>query len=149
MIKFFIKRGRKLKNKLFIDSSFFIALVDKSDRYHDKAKECFKRLAEEKNLFYTTNFILSETITRLKLRVNHKTAKEFGENFRKSRLINLYWIDQNIEEKGWQLFLKYADKDFSYVDVLSFVFMLENKITKALSFDKHFRQIGFETLPIY
>ena len=40
-------------------------------------------------------------------------------------------------------FLKYADKDFSFVDCLSFAIIEDEKIDYALSFDHHFKLYHF------
>ena len=50
-------------------------------------------------------------------------------------------------ERARLLFFRYRDKDFSFTDCSSFVFMHELKIHYALTLDHHFRQMGFEVVP--
>ena len=48
-----------VKNKVFIDTSGWLALVNKKDKYHKKAKNV-KNLIDEKNYeIYTSNFVYS------------------------------------------------------------------------------------------
>jgi len=136
--------GRKSE---IIDSSFLIALTDESDNFYNEAQSWFKENLKS-FLFLTHNFVLCETITRLRRRAGFKLTREFGDKFRHSNLIKIEWIDAPIEKKAWELFQKYADKEnLSYVDCLSFAYMKDNKISHALTFDKHFKQVGFISLP--
>ncbi|WP_231599244.1 type II toxin-antitoxin system VapC family toxin [Crocosphaera watsonii] len=48
--------------------------------------------------------------------------------------------------KAIELYKKYQDKQWGLVDCVSFVVMEENNINKALTFDKHFIQAGFQAL---
>lgn len=133
--------------KAFVDTSFFIALADKSDKYYENAKICLTDQANNKSCLITSNAVLSETITWLRYRAGFKYAKEFGEKFRLSRILDIIWIDSEIEKKSWEIFLKYADKELSYVDCLSFACMKMLKIESALTFDDHFRKVGYLMIP--
>jgi predicted nucleic acid-binding protein len=91
--------------------------------------------------------VFSETITWLRYHAGFDTAKKFGEKFRHTKIIKILWIDPGLESRAWEMFLKYSDKELSYVDCLSFACMKENRIDYALTFDKHFQQVGFSILP--
>jgi len=41
----------------------------------------------------------------------------------------------------------YRDKAFSFTDCTSFAVMQELRLTRALSTDRHFRQMGFQMVP--
>lgn len=132
---------------LFIDTSAFIALHDASDRYHKAAKGFFTpdRLRELKVQPVTTNFIFSEVYSYFCR--THADAVTVGTSIRESKVLRYIHADPADEEAAWQLAQKYQDKDFSFVDCLSFVIMSRIGCHKAFAFDSHFRQMGFETLP--
>jgi len=44
-------------------------------------------------------------------------------------------------------FVKHKDKSYSLTDCASFLVMKQFRIRKALTFDKHFIQAGFEKMP--
>lgn len=132
--------------KVFVDTSFLIALTDKSDKHADNAQDCFLTRINEGVELFSNNAILSETITWLRYHAGFKYAREFGEKFRHSKIIKTIWIDSDLEKEAWEVFLKYSDKDLSYVDCLSFACMKTNRINHAFTFDKHFQQVGFNTL---
>lgn len=133
--------------KAFIDTGFFIALLDKGDIHFSEACECLQTQVADKIKLITNNMVLSETITWLRYHAGHKYAKEFGEKFRHTDLVETLWIDSYIESEAWKIFLKYSDQQFSYVDCLSFACMKISQISKALTFDKHFKQAGFVVIP--
>jgi predicted nucleic acid-binding protein len=66
------------------------------------------------------------------------------------RSSRLRWerIDSDRFERARQLFFQYRDKDFSLTDCTSFVVMREARLTHALTTDRHFRQLGFQVLPL-
>ena len=133
--------------KVFVDTSFFVALTDKSDKHFTEARDCFLSQLGQNTKLVTSNVVFAETITCLRYRAGFKFAKEFGEKFRHSQIIQTVTIDTNLEQEAWRIFLKYRDQELSYVDCLSFAYMKHNQLDTALTFDKHFRLAGFTTLP--
>jgi len=49
-------------------------------------------------------------------------------------------------ERGVELYRQRSDKDWSLTDCISFVVMADEKITEALTGDRHFEQAGFYAL---
>ncbi|MDI6731440.1 MAG: PIN domain-containing protein [Candidatus Margulisbacteria bacterium] len=133
--------------KRFVDTGFFIALLDRGDIHFDKARECLQSQIDDKAKLITSNMVLSETITWLRYHAGYRYAKEFGDKFRHSELVETLWVDSYIESEAWKIFLKYSDHELSYVDCLSFACMRTHQINKVLTFDKHFRQVGFVVFP--
>jgi predicted nucleic acid-binding protein len=50
---------------IFVDAWAWIALADKSDPYHRKAKTLHKKLVRAKRKYVTTVYVLGEAITYL------------------------------------------------------------------------------------
>jgi predicted nucleic acid-binding protein len=133
--------------KLFINSSFFIALTDKSDIHFSEAEELFLNQINNYNEIFTTNLVISETITRIRYRAGFRFAKEFGEQFRSSKIIKTIWVNEEIDKEAWKIFIKYSDKSLSYVNCVSIAFIKIKKIEHVFTFDKHFKQVGLIVLP--
>lgn len=132
---------------LFVDTSAFIALYDAGDQYHEAAKSFFT-LEHIRSLgvqMLTTNFVFSEVYAYFCKA--HEDAIAVGAAIRESKALRYIRPDLADEEAAWQLAQKYSDKDFSFVDCLSFATMLRIGCNKAFTFDSHFRQMGFEMLP--
>ncbi|CCQ67129.1 PilT protein, N-terminal [Crocosphaera watsonii WH 0402] len=66
--------------------------------------------------------------------------------FLQSDDIEIIHLTPELFNKAIELYKKYQDKQWGLVDCVSFVVMEENNINKALTFDKHFIQAGFQAL---
>jgi len=134
--------------KLFVDTGAFIALTDADDENH-KAAAFFYRSAKEKKMrFVTTNFVVCETMNYLRARISHDIAVHFRENLKKSCFIEIITITPPNEETAFNIFKRYADKDFSFTDCTSFAIMNSLKLKSAFAFDKHFEQFeGISRFP--
>jgi hypothetical protein len=133
--------------KTFIDSSFFIALVNTSDKDHYIAKDIFKKVIKGKwKIFITDNIIieLGDYFSKLRWR-------EIGQNWIISILnekdkFNIISLDKTIFNESLNLFIKHKDKEWGLTDCISFVTMKKCKISEVLTFDHHFEQAGFTNL---
>lgn len=130
--------------QIFIDTSFFYAHAFANDIYHQEAVEFISSASVP---LITSNFVFDELITILRYDFGHQVAGKYGSHLRESTICNLVRITPDDEEAAWELFLKYADQDFSFTDCTSFAFMRRLGITEAAAFDTHFDTAGFTRLP--
>lgn len=130
--------------RLFVDTGAWYAVVDKKDPDHNHAEHF---LRNNKIPLLTTNFVFDETITLLRSRLGWSVAKDFGERLKSSAFVSLVAIKDEDEERAWEIFLKYKDKDFSYTDCTSFAVMERVRINTAFSFDSHFQSMKFQVVP--
>ena len=129
---------------LFVDTSAWYALNDRSDQYRDAALESMSRISSGQISLVTSDYILDESLTLISSRANHQTAVAFGEMLLKSSSIQLLPITEELRLSAFGLFKKYADKNLSFTDCTSFALMKKMKLKTAFTFDDHFRQVGFE-----
>jgi uncharacterized protein len=61
--------------------------------------------------------------------------------------VKLVHVDDLLLLSAWDWFQQYADKSFSLTDCVSFVVMRQRGVERALAFDRHFIQAGFQKLP--
>lgn len=132
--------------KVFIDTSAWIALYDRNDRYHKNAKKIWVEIINKKKQIYTTFDVLDETITLLRFRVGYKGSVDFGENVFESKIINIIEINTELRLKAREFYNKFSDKKLSFTDCTSFAAMSLLDIIKSFTFDKHFLQVGFNVL---
>ncbi len=133
---------------LFLDAGFIIALEAEDDQHHESASNHWQNLSKNLPLIVTTTYIFDEVLTFFSSRKRHAKAVEIGNNLLESNLIELIQVDEELFQNGWKFFQKHQDKTFSLTACISFVVMNERKIKSALSFDKHFRQAGFDNIQI-
>ena len=131
---------------IFIDTSGYYALLIKNDNTHKKACEILLQAAKEKSRFVTTDYILDEIATLLKMRSYEYLLSELFESILNSKACRIEWMDQERFEKTKSFFLKHCDHHWSFTDCFSFIIMKELKLTDALSKDMHYREAGFRPL---
>jgi predicted nucleic acid-binding protein len=135
--------------RLFLDSSFLVALHNSNDPNHAKANSSFRNLwRDHPNLrpIYT-DYIFDEFATILMVRLNKTKAIQICEKVLADPTLTMYSIDEARFEKTWRTFKKFKDKEWSFTDCSSYTIMKEFKIKDAASFDHHFKQFGFDILP--
>ena len=130
--------------RIFVDTSGWYSLMDQDDPDHPAVEAWFRS-----NTFplITTNYTFSETVTLIMNRLGHRAAVAFGGELMESRSILFFRATEEDEKKAWEYFVKHSDKEYSFVDCLSFVVMKKLQVREALSIDKHFRQSGFRVFP--
>ena len=132
-----------MKRELFLDSAFAIALSLKTDSFHEKAVQISDDLDDA--LLVTTRAILLEIGNALS-RSFKEEAVEIIDSFILSEDVEIIHLTPGLFSKGFDLYKQYQDKEWSLVDCVSFIVMRQHKIKKALTFDQHFLQAGFESV---
>lgn len=131
-----------MKQSVFIDTGYWIAIFDRRDTNHPLAASRLKPLLRNYDL-YLSDFIVFETLTYLKCSIKrHDLAVSFLDKIDASRLTILP-VDEFVKTQVIELFRKYSDKALSSTDCTSFVLMLQNDIRLYTGFDSHFQQMGF------
>lgn len=126
---------------IFVDTSGWIAAIDKKDHNHAKVKNWLDQ--HRGHPLLTTNFVVDETFTFLRRRIGHNSTLKFGKTLLGSRLTQMIHITAQDFQSAWQIFLSYDDQDFSFTDCVSFAIMKRMKLQDALAIDKHFAIMGF------
>ena len=133
-------------NEVFVDTNGWAALKHEGDRFHYAASELNRLLLASGRRYVTSNFVLDESYTLLMRHAGHHIAVELGEEIRASQLVTVILVSQVLEEVAWQLFVRYADKQFSFTDCTSFAIMQQRGIQEAFTNDRHFEQVGYQRL---
>jgi len=133
--------------RIFVDTSAWAALYDRSDVNHDAAAGFLRGLKGRRVALITTDYVLDETLTLIRMRVGHTKAVDFGRWIFESEAVEVEEIDGDLWREAWEIFVRYSDKDFSFTDCTSFALMRRMGLSEAFSFDKHFSQFGFTLLP--
>ncbi|MEW8958782.1 MAG: PIN domain-containing protein [Moorella sp. (in: firmicutes)] len=131
----------------FVDTSGWCAVYDRSDDNHGKALSFWQKIASTAGTLYTSDYVMDETLTLLRVRTGHTSAVEFGRLILASKVVKIVPVSASRWKKAWELFIKFGDKDFSFTDCTSFIIMQELHLREVLGFDHHFRQMGFILLP--
>ncbi len=128
---------------IFVDTSGWFALLSTQDRYHPQAKEYLKQSSSP---LVTTNYIIAETVNLLMSREYHALAVTFLEKIEQSPQVSVHHISPSQHQETVIFFKQHSDKEFSFIDCSSFVVMKNLSCHKALAFDHHFYQAGFQVI---
>ncbi len=129
----------------FVDTSFFIALLTKEDRFHSRADQAWKSLLESDTTLVCSNYIILETFSLLQNRLGLEAVSDFKNDV--VPILSVEWIDEYSHEAGLAAVLAVKKRDLSLVDCVSFEVMRKKGIKNILTFDKHFREHGFHCIP--
>ena len=129
--------------RVFVDTSYVIALINPRDQYHEQAMGLAKLYIGQPVL--TTDAVLLEVGNMLAR--NHRTEAVRAINtFLLSSEVEIIHLHKALLQRALSLYEQHQDKAWGLVDCISFVVMRDESIYKALSFDQHFIQAGFEIL---
>ncbi len=135
---------------VFVDTSAWKAFYDEKDDQHLDARKFMESVSSKRTpvrSFITSDYVIDETLTLIRLAHSHAKAVEFANTVLSSRATKLYFVGEELFNQGLALFTERADKNWSFTDCVSFALMKHLSLTTAFTFDPHFQQAGFNTLP--
>lgn len=124
-----------------------MACADGSDPAHAPACEARDGALEAGALLVTTDYVMDETLTLIRMRLGLSAAKAWWEQVEGSSRLKWEWVGMERAGKARKAFLRFRDRSYSFTDCTSFVVMQELSLKEALTTDRHFRQMGFRVLP--
>ena len=129
---------------IFTGTGGWFSLFVMQDMNHAVVLDWFTR-RKQKPLI-TTDYAVDETLTLLRPRGQGAVALSLGQQFFNGSLATIYYLTEDDIRATWQVFTRYADKEWSFTDCSSKVVMEKLGITEAFAFDQHFRQFGSVTV---
>lgn len=122
---------------IFVDSSFFIALVDRKDQWHPAAKAVLPVLTDETIII--SDLIIDESISIIGRRSGGKAGEQLYHYFIDN--CDLVFIDEKILKGSMSVFLRY-DGTLSVSDSASVFIMKKKNIERILSFDSDLDKVA-------
>lgn len=131
---------------IFIDTGIFIGYVNKDDEHHAAASGLVEEIMDKKyGIAFTSNVVFDEAVTFALYRTgNVKKAIEIrdlilgNEKEYVPQFMNLLFVDKEVLDKGWNIFVKYANKKLSFTDCTTIELMNNKDIEYLASFDGGF-----------
>lgn len=134
---------------VFVDTSAWLALTYSDDEYHEKATNKYKDILESDSLLITSDYIIDETVTRIRYDLNHVKAVNFIDEIydaEEKNLVRIEKVKDSIIKKSIEIFKKYDDQYFSFADCTSFSICKNKNIDIIFAFDDDFYIMGFKLL---
>ncbi|PSQ62583.1 MAG: nucleic acid-binding protein [Bacteroidetes bacterium QH_10_64_19] len=131
---------------LFVDTWGWLALRDRRESRHEEVRAYFQEALQDPGLIYTTDYVLTETLTLLFKRLPFSNAWEGYqriESARRNDFLNVVWIGRERFDQAIAFRRRYSDKpDISFTDLTSMVVMQELELRDVLTGDAHFEHVG-------
>jgi predicted nucleic acid-binding protein len=127
----------------FADTSFWVALVDRRDAYHQQAANWSRKMSGN---IITTEAILLETVNTFSRPDWRNNVIALVDRIMARDDIEVVQFSSMLWDRSWTLFRSRPDKAWSMTDCISFEVMQERGLTEALAADSHFKQAGFRAL---
>ena len=131
---------------VFIDTGLFIAYINNRDEHHAKASSIIEDVMKNKyGAAFTSNMVFDEAMTFILYKTGD-VKKAIGvrdlimgnEEKDIPRFMNMLFVDEEILENGWDIFVKYANKKLSFTDCSIIELMKSRNIGHLASFDAGF-----------
>ena len=134
--------------RVFVDTGAWFAIQATDDAHHDVAGHTLSALVDASQSLVTSNLVVGETYTLLRLSKGYREAKRFLDGLAQSTKLERLFITETLERNAYEILHRYADHPFSFVDATSFALMRQQRIRHAFAFDAHFATAGFLRIPL-
>lgn len=129
---------------VFIDTSAFLAVLDAGDANHAAAKALWEKMITAGDVLLCHNYILVETSALASRRLGIEAVRAFESDI--VPILRIEWVTRNIHNAAVGALLVAARRTLSLVDCVSFEVMRRSEIQTVFTFDRHFREYGYETI---
>lgn len=133
--------------KVFVESSLFIAFIDRVNPNHAKSISIFESLAREGYQVYTSSLVVQNTYNRLEKDIGFRVAVEFLQAILESNIQTLH--PQTAEYVSAFKFLNLVKQaQFSLNEVINADLMVKNRIPQIVTFDSWHEIMGVQVAPL-
>lgn len=132
--------------RYFVDTSFFLALLNKNDSLHDKAEGLLPLIKSAKEVFLHEAILVELANSMCENEWTRSIAVKLIDQSYKDSNTKVINVSTELMRNGFEIYRVRSDKKWSLTDCISIVVMNENKLSKAVTGDHHFEQAGFEKL---
>lgn len=133
-------------NKVFLDTSYAVALSARTDQNHEQAVKLAKELQESSTHIVTTRAVLLEIGNALAKVRYREAAVKLLSALETDPTIDIVPASDDLYQRALKIYSDRVDKEWGLIDCMSFVVMNDEGLADALTADKHFQQAGFHAL---
>ncbi len=126
---------------VFVDTSAFLAVLDKEDRCHPDSLKKWTRLANNRAEVWTTDYVRLESWSLIQRRLGPQAVMVFQDDW--LPLCRIHQVGADGFERAAAQWRIAQRRNLSLVDLTSFDAMRQLAIRNALAFDEHFREMGY------
>jgi predicted nucleic acid-binding protein len=131
---------------VFADAGYWIALMNPADQLHSKARVVSNFLGGARII--TSEMVLTEVLNKFSGmgKAFRQTAVDLVEDLRSDPEVFIVPQSSLQFQEALSLYAGRVDKAWGLTDCSSFRIMNRESLTQALTYDRHFEQVGFQAL---
>lgn len=131
---------------VMLDTCSLVSLYDPGDDRGEVISVMLEQMKERKYPVYITLLTIAETHNRILQHVGYERALGFLKAITDGS-VHILEIQETDITDAIGFIEKYSDKQISCTDALSAAVMRRMRIQHVLSYDRHFRDLGFFIIP--
>ncbi|MCL6535849.1 MAG: PIN domain-containing protein [Armatimonadetes bacterium] len=130
---------------VFVDTSAFLAILNRDDLNHESARACWESLLQAQERIACTNYVIVETVSLMQRRLGMEAVNAFIHSV--MPVLQIYWVEPPEHDAALQQLSTTGRRGFSLVDFTSFIVMRRLGLTTAFCYDSDFATQGFSIIP--
>jgi predicted nucleic acid-binding protein len=131
---------------VFADANYWVAILNPRDTLHDTAKRVSRSVGQSR--IVTSEFVLLEVMKLMAnagLHLKQVAHRAIGD-MRRNPNLKVVPATSTLFQKACERYVAYHDKEWDAIDCSCMIIMEEEGVSEALTYDKHFQQMGFTAL---
>ncbi len=134
------------RSHVLLDTSFVLALENRDDPHHERAKSLDRQLIQEGCTYVLHWGILLEIADGYARIGRRPKGIDLLDRFSREEGYQVHPLTETLITEAVELYQSRPDKEWSLTDCVSFALMNRERMSDALTADAHFRQAGFAAL---
>jgi uncharacterized protein len=136
-----------VRSGIFLDTAGWFASLSPPERGHQQARTAYIDAVQRGLELVTTPLVIAEVHTLLLRWRDPATATRFLEIAFNPEIHRVVQADRALIASSIARWIRrFADQSFSLCDAVSFEVMRQARLTRCLTFDRHFAAVGFQIL---
>ena len=135
------------RRTIFVNSSGWLALYNRNDPNHPAARALWEELRDLPVRFITTDYVLDQVYTALKVFGSLQAAQAVHQLVSNSQLVRLFMVDAVIFDRAWRVFLEDEQPQWTFTDCINFSVIQYLGISEVVTFDPNFAHPSLATIP--
>jgi uncharacterized protein len=135
------------RRTIFVNSSGWLALYNRNDPHHAAARALWDELRDEPVRFVTTDYVLDQVYTVLKVFGSLHAAQAVQAVVKNSQLVRLFMVDAVIFDRAWRVFMEDEQPQWTFTDCVNYSVIRYQGIDEVFTFDPNFAHPGITLIP--
>jgi len=134
-----------MAKNVFIDTSALLAVLDADDAHHNAARPLWESIVAAGDTLVSHNYVLVETSALALRKLGLEALRVLEADI--VPILRIIWVTRDIHNSAASAQLVAWRRSLSLVDCVSFEIMRRSGVRTAFSFDRHFKEYGYEISP--